>query len=193
MRPLSILLSAFAYLSMTHATPQSSNPLFRAVKNDDIKEVRRLLDVGADANSFDEDSDHLLMNAALYSSVDIMQLLIERGSKVNATNKLGETALMWAANDPDKIKLLLKYGADINVKAKSGNSPLLIACVGYGKYDVVKLLIEKGADVFAVNNWKENALMRAALFGDTATISLLLDKGIEIDAMSQDSVTALMN
>ena len=45
----------------------------------------------------------------------------------------------------------------------------------------------------AVNNRKENALIRASLFGDTATVSLLLSKGLDINAFTLDSTTALIN
>ena len=76
-----------------------------------------------------------------------MQLLIEKGSNVNAKNKIDETALMWSVHDLAKMKLLIEHGADVNAKAKTGNTPLLIASVGHGKYDAVKLLIDKGADV----------------------------------------------
>jgi uncharacterized protein len=172
---------------------QPSKSLFTAVKNNDIQELKSLLGQGADPNSYDDDSDHVLMQAALYASVNCMQLLLEKGSDPNAVNKVGETALMWCVDDPGKIKLLLRHGADINAKAKSGNTALLIACVGYGKYDIVKLLLDNGADPLVKNKKKETALMRTSLFGDTATISLLLSKGIDINAMDRDSSTALIN
>jgi ankyrin repeat protein len=91
------------------------------------------------------------------------------------------------------MNLLIQHGADVNAKAKTGNTPLLIASIGHGKYDAVKLLIDKGADALAVNNRKENALVRASLFGDTATVSLLLSKGLDINAFTLDSTTALIN
>ena len=171
----------------------ASSKILSAVRNNDLKDVRSLLDQGADPNSYDEDGDHLLMLAALYSSADCMQLLIEKGSNVNAKNKIDETALMWAVPDLAKMKLLIERGADVNTKAKSGNTPLLIASVGKKQYEPVKLLLDKGADALAINNRNENALMRAALFGDTATVSLLLSKGIDINALSIDSTTALLN
>ncbi|HEU4858508.1 MAG TPA: ankyrin repeat domain-containing protein [Chitinophagaceae bacterium] len=188
---LVIFLSLSSYLVLSGQS--SAVKIFTAVKNNDIKELKTLVDLGADPNSYDEDGDHLLMYAALYSSIDCMQLLIGKGCNVNAKNGLDETALMWAVHDLEKMKLLIQHGADVNTKARTGNTALLIASVGHGKYDAVKLLLDKGADASALNNKKENALIRAALFGDTATISLLLGKGLLVDAMTADSSTALLN
>ena len=172
MRKLSLTIILFIVCTYILNAQTPPSKIFEAVKNNNIKEVRSLLDQGTDPNSADEDGDHLLMYAVLYSSVDCMQLLIEKGSNVNAKNKIDETALMWAVHDLAKMKLLIRNGADVNARAKSGNTPLLIAAVGHGKYETVKLLIDKGANALAVNERKENALIRAALFGDTATISL---------------------
>lgn len=181
------------FLVFKGAANAQSSKIITAVRNNDIRQIRSLLEQGVDPNSYDSDSDHLLMNAALYSSVDIMNLLLEKGSDPNARNIFGETALMWAVHDPVKVKLLIKHGADVNAKAKSGNTALLIASIGQGRYEIIKLLLENGADPLVTNGKKENALMRAALFGDTSTISLLLSKGIDINARDKDSLTALIN
>jgi len=188
---LTIIVSIACICTLNAQT--TSSKIFEAVKNNDLKEVKSLLEKGTDPNSVDEDGDHLLMYAALYSSIDCMQLLIEKGSNANAKNNLDETALMWSVHDLAKMKLLIQHGADVNAKAKSGNTPLLIASIGHGKYEAVKLLLDKGADASALNNRKENALIRAALFGDTATVSLLLSKGFDINALSLDSTNALIN
>ena len=193
MRKLALIVFlSISSISALNAQPSFSN-IFEAVKNNDLKEVKSLLEKGIDPNVADEDGDLLLMYATMYSSIDCMELLIEKGGNVNAKNKIDETALMWSVHDLAKMKFLIQHGADVNAKATSGNTPLLIASVGYGKYDAVKLLLDKGANALDVNNRKENALIKAALFGDTATISLLLDKGIYIDALTSDSLTALLN
>jgi uncharacterized protein len=188
---LTIIVSIVCICALHAQTALSK--IFEAVKNNDLKEVKSLLEKGTDPNSVDEDGDRLLMYAALYSSVDCMQLLIEKGSDVNAKNNLDETALMWSIHDLAKMRLLIQHGADVNAKAKSGNTPLLIASIGHGKYEAVKLLLDQGADASALNNRKENALIRAALFGDTVTVSLLLSKGFDINALSLDSTNALIN
>jgi ankyrin repeat protein len=175
------------------AISQSTHPLFIAVKNNDIKKVKSLLDdPKVDVNILDDDSDNILMSAALYAQPEIMELLLKKGIKVNGRNKAGQTALMWSANERDKLELLLKYGANIKDTSNSGNTVLLIGCVGSNKYEIVKFLLDKGADASAKNSSKETALMRAAQFGDTATISLLLKKGIDINAKDQGGSTALM-
>src|SRR4030095_753141 len=174
------------------ATSQSTHPLFIAVKNNDIKKVKALLDdPKLDINMVDDDSDNVLMSAALYAQPEIMELLLKKGAKVDSRNRAGQTALMWSTNEKDKLQLLLKYGADINATSNAGNTPLLIACVGANKFETVKLLLNNGANALAKNNNKETALMRAATFGDAGTISLLLNKGVEINAKNEGGATAL--
>jgi ankyrin repeat protein len=190
----SILVFICSSLLTLLATSQSAHPLFTAVRTNDINQIKALFDdEKADATLVDNDSDNVLMHAALYASADVMELLLKKGAKIDGRNKAGETALMWSMHDKNKVAILLKYGADINAAARSGNTPLLIGCVGNNQYEIVKMLLDNGANISAKNNEKETALMRAALFGDTATISLLINKGIDINARTGDGHTALVH
>ncbi|HEY0039201.1 MAG TPA: ankyrin repeat domain-containing protein [Flavisolibacter sp.] len=173
------------------AQPPSS--ILTAIKANDIEQVKAFLQNGANPNMTDGEGDPLLLNAVLYSSAQVIELLLQNGAKPNSINKDGETALMWAVHDIDMAKLLLKHGADPNAKAVSGNTALLISVVGANQYGITKLLLENGADPLAKNEKKETALMRAAIFGDTATLSLLAKAGNEIDAMDTTGATALIN
>jgi ankyrin repeat protein len=63
-------------------------------------------------------------------------------------------------HDKTKVALLLKYGADVNAAARSGNTPLLIGCVGNNQYEIVKMLTEHKEQTFQLRNKeKETALM----------------------------------
>jgi ankyrin repeat protein len=175
------LIAACCLLLTQHVKAQSAS-LIEAIRNNNSEVVKSFLSRGADLNAYDDDSDNVLINAAIYASVECMQLLLQHKANPNLANKYGHTPLMLCTNDMDKMKLLLSYGADINATAKSGNTALLITCSGYGQYNVVKWLIDNGANVTAKVWGNETALMRAAQFSDTMTINLLLNKGLDINA-----------
>ena len=184
---LCILLTCCVQFAQAQAT------LFDAIRKNDLPSVKQELEKGADANSKDADGDYALMLSAVYGSVDMMEVLLDKGANPNLKNTDGETALMWAAHDLDKMKLLLRKGADVNARAATGNTPLLIASVGSQQLTAIRYLVDNGADPLAKNKRGENALMRAALFGDTATISYLLAQGLPIDDMDTTKATALLN
>ena len=93
------------------------------------------------------------------------------------------TALMDAVNqnNADKVKGLIAQGVDINEKDSSGDAPLVIAA--YKGYDeIVRLLLEAGADVTVVDpGMKATALHAAAYAGRTEAARLLIEYGVEID------------
>jgi ankyrin repeat protein len=70
------------------------------------------------------------------------------------------------------------------------STPLHNACFG-GHADIVALLIEKGAEVSAVDSDKETPLHKAAWAGSEQIMALLLDKGAKVDAKAVDGSTAL--
>ncbi|UWG96541.1 ankyrin repeat domain-containing protein [Dehalobacter sp. DCM] len=57
-------------------------------------------------------------NKASSGNLDIMQLLLGKGSDINAQDSYGETALFYAVyyEQPDAVKLLLTSGADKGIK-----------------------------------------------------------------------------
>ena len=72
-----------------------------------------------------------------------------RGAVVDAKEKRGQTALMWAAADghSDVVELLHKAGADFRASLPdSGFTPLFFAA-REGRMGVVRVLLKAGADV----------------------------------------------
>lgn len=74
------------------------------------------------------------------------------------------------------IRLLLEYGADPN---DSGwcNCPVLVAAILGGWFNVVKLLLHKGADPKHPDEWGRTPLFLARKKGDEDTVNLLLEYG----------------
>jgi len=122
-----------------------------------------------------------LMFAALYGDTAAVIRMLEAGADPNLKNDAGATALMWAASHGMTARALIERGADVNAKSEDGRTPLLIAAGVPGAIDLVRLLLDRGAnpDVRAAGT---SPLSEAARLGDAARLQLLLDRGAKLGA-----------
>lgn len=121
---------------------------------------------------------------------DVVKLLVKYGAEVNAKDKDGMTAVIFAAgNNPALVRLLLELGATLTAK---DSTIALTMAASSGSADAARLLIERGADLNAKDKDGLTALMRAADRRSTDTIRLLLEHGADINAKDKNGATALM-
>ena len=109
--------------------------------------VRRLAEAGADVNAVDDRGYSALHCAAFRGNVAVVEALVDLGAEVGVTiimDAHGRTPIHEAANG-DVVRLLAGRGASVQGKERN-LSPLQIACFG-GRVDVVRALIELGADI----------------------------------------------
>jgi hypothetical protein len=96
-----------------------------------------------------------LMRAAEHGHLELVKLLAEHGADLNAKGVQGTTALHYAVQNgqTDIASYLLGRGADINAvdEMNLGRTPLGIAAY-YGDADLVRLLLEHGADPRVAGN-----------------------------------------
>jgi ankyrin repeat protein len=176
------------------AMAQDSDKFYSAIRDNNLTQVKALLDQKAGANAADNREITPLMYAAEIGSVDAMRLLIDRGADVNAQNAFGSTALMWSVADPAKVRLLLDHGAQVNTAAKSGRTALIIAAFTNPSAEVVRLLLAKGAKVDVMDARHVTPLNAATFGNDTATVRLLLEAGADLEtADTFIGLTPLMN
>jgi len=99
---------------------------------------------------------------------------------INSQDELGNTPLHKAVaihrDNNDVIKLLLKKGADPNIKNNEGQTPLHETVWGW-RLSYVKLLVQYGADVIAKNNRNKSPIEYATTL---ETQEYLIEKGSRV-------------
>jgi ankyrin repeat protein len=131
------------------------------------------------------------MYAVLYSSAAKLEELLKQGADPNKRNDANATALMWAATDLEKTRVLLDHGADVNARSSDLRTPLMIVARRPGNTAVVKLLLDHGADPNpnAHPLTESSPLIEAATAGNAATMELLLGRGADAKAAAQPALT----
>ena len=169
--------------------------LFEAVKKDDLQQVLKLLDQGADVNCRGEYQYTPLITAARYNCFEMAEALIERGADVKAaagsdfvTDERGYTPLLWAVRNGNSamIEMLLDKGAPVWKQGSCGGEIPLILAARENHIDAIRILLDRGAAVDEVaDEIDETALITAVMWGHLDIADLLIERGADIKRRNQ--------
>ena len=129
MKRLYILLLATNILPVgfastaTQAADSHYEILIKAMRNNDLEEVKRLLRAEINPNSQNQDGDTALHEAVGMDRGAIIKLLLESGANPNIQDKHGATPL-FEASSISAIELLINNGADPKIQNKNGCAAL---------------------------------------------------------------------
>ncbi|KAJ2980148.1 hypothetical protein NUW58_g7025 [Xylaria curta] len=123
----------------------------------------------------------------------VIEPLLKGGADVTSTDPHGRTPLLRAASwSHEAVKLLLDYGAEVNVSCAFGLTPLIIA-IRFRQKETVRLLLSRGADVNATDDHDESPLFFAVRYGYSEILELLLNqKTAEVDKQNPLGETPLL-
>jgi uncharacterized protein len=172
-----------------HAAPDAYREFFEAIKKNEARDVRTWLVRGINPNASDPQLGPALVAAAKTRSYEALKVLLESPeTKVNATNKLGETALMLAAmhGELDAVKRLVAKGAEVN---KTDWTPLHYAATG-GNLEITQFLIEQNAYIDAQSPNKTTPLMMAARHRNATVARYLVEEGADPTQRNDAGFTA---
>ncbi|KAK7440465.1 hypothetical protein VKT23_017105 [Stygiomarasmius scandens] len=186
--------------------------LIVASKQGNFDVVKLLIDKGADVNALNGTlwlRDTPLNAAARGEHIQVIKLLVQSGANVYPLlyairhGELDRVKLLmlngasheWALHAAaeyqmiDFMRFLLDLGADVNARDAYGKT-LLEDVTRDGEENIIKLLIEKGADVNVEGGYR-TALQAAAYHGQLGTVKLLIAKGADVNAEAGAYGTAL--
>ena len=119
---------------------------------------------------------------------------LQKEANPNAKDRVGNTALMLATKNPNPevVSLLLKAGADVNVKDMDGGTALIWSVTPNSTSEVLSTLLKAGADSNAKDNNNKSALDWALWHGNTDAIKELMEfTAVPVGAMPDEDFIEL--
>jgi ankyrin len=149
--------------------------LFMAAIAGDAQGIRSAVSRGAHVNIRDGSHDTPLMSAVYLGRIEAASALLDEGADVEEAGPGGLRPLHVAAGNggPGLVKLLLRYGPDINAENASSETPI----EEVGDAETARILLRAGASANA-----PNLLCNAATTGGRELVEALLSYGADANS-----------
>ncbi|KAL9614683.1 MAG: hypothetical protein Q9204_008818 [Flavoplaca sp. TL-2023a] len=150
-----------------------------------FKIINLLLDKGSDieaktfknnfANFFFHNQATPLFLATIQGHKDTIKALMDRGASARCRNMVGEMPIHMACwrGHASVVKMMLEMGIDIEEKDLTYEKTPLLKAASTGQMHVLRLLLERGANMDAVTQYGRNALVHARLQGKEEAVHFL--------------------
>ncbi len=172
--------------------------LVEAVDKGDVATVKAILNKGANPDAKrKKDASSVAFQALCWTDPAMLEILLSHGANPEMTDEDGDTLLMGAGGNLAQVKVLIAHGEKVDARNAENGRTALIGASERGSVDVIRFLIQAGADVNAHDKRGDTSLMRAnwrgALDRDNAdVIRLLIEHGARVDVQNENGTTALM-
>lgn len=142
-----------------------------------------------------DEQGHFFVEVLPADPLPILESLIRAGADVNASDREGVTALMYAAHNrhTETVKLLIRHGANVNAKDKNNVSVLRYARGFFPQPKGVKKETNPLVDMLEKAGAMDNInLFSATMERDPVTVKALIESGANVNAVGPNRLTALM-
>jgi len=176
-----------------YSTHDGRTAVHRACLLNCLDQLKVLIGGGGSLASTDGDRETPLHLAALKGHTAIVEFMLDLGVDAQSVSDYG-TPLDRAAygGHTTTVATLLNAGVPATTRNHWGRTPLHEACK-YGRIEVARLLLKRGADVNAVDQYgnERTPLHEAVAPGDSAITELLLLYGADINHRNSWGATPL--
>lgn len=163
--------------------------LYFAICKEDVKQVRELISDGVDVNTVDNKKtplDWVIERDPV--NINIARVLIKAGADINIANKQFFSA--FERGDIKKVRELIAVGVNVdNIVDENGYAPLNRAAFR-NNINMVKTLINKGADVNITDENRYTPLICATINNCMEVVKTLINEGADIN-IAKDGCTPL--
>jgi len=165
--------------------------IMTAAKAGDTSQLAELVEKGVSLEVRDMDNNTPLQAAIQEGQTEIVEFLLKHGADANQEVDASRSVPLLLARDAEMARILLEYGADINRRSGCQLETALHRAVIQDNWELVELLISRGADVNAKDSNGETPLHCAAGAARIAMFRLFLQKGADMDIEDFSQRTAL--
>ncbi|KAI5837148.1 ankyrin repeat-containing domain protein [Morchella snyderi] len=175
-------------------------PLHHAIDSN-IENTKLLLKHGADVEYVDKKGWTPLFSCCFKGRLTAAKALLEFGANPNTPCPITRSCIdflspLEVSRNDAIIMMLLKHGADPNYCQAPSKDTALHRAAFNGKRDVVRMLLEKGADVAALNSKEETPLLQAVKCAqqkrDPEIVKLLAEHDPDVAGMTNALHTAVL-
>lgn len=156
-------------------------PLFVISNLGNMEILKLLINNKANINFKNQDGFTPVHTAVNNDKMEVVEELLKNGADPNITNYKSISPLHTALSlikNINILKLLLEYGAHVDHYDQHGNTPLVYACY-MGNLEMVKLLVNKGADIECSKG--ERTPMETAVYHNyDEIVEYFIEKGAKI-------------
>ncbi|NWX23851.1 DAPK1 kinase, partial [Aegotheles bennettii] len=169
--------------------------IIHAINDDNVPGLQHLLGslTNYDVNQPNKHGTPPLLIAAGCGNIQMLQLLLKRGSRIDVQDKAGSNAIYWASRHGhvEMLKFLNDNKCPLDVKDKSGETALHVAA-RYGHVDVVQFLCSIGSNPDFQDKEEETPLHCAAWHGYYSVAKALCEAGCNVNIKNKEGETPLL-
>ncbi|MBR1600745.1 MAG: ankyrin repeat domain-containing protein [Alphaproteobacteria bacterium] len=168
-------------------------PLRDAVRLNKTDMVKFLLLNGADLAEKDNEGNDILLYAIISESpFDMIENIVKSGGNVNTRNNLEQTPITVALTqkNTDLVKFLISAGAETQ-KMTDGENILFYSYNKKVPQEILKNLLENGADINSTDAEGNNLLLKSLINNDEQTALFALKNNADINQKNNEGETAV--
>jgi ankyrin repeat protein len=174
----------------------NSKGYFKAIEGEDLAAIRTFHQADFDPNTFNEKGDTPMTFAVACCELKTVKAVAEKAD-INARDKNSRSPLYLAyyKKRKDIFNYLLEINADVKVPGNNVENTMLHLAATYDDFETIKKLVDRGADVNAVETGEGAIPLIQSCIGRQSHLEIVkyfLEKGAQIDQQGKNGGTCLI-